>query len=259
MYLLRDEAGQVVFARWGAHLKWGIPRPAAPETQHVTVQRLRLGPTTALVRRPELFIHGRSCFSLPPDQRLEPDGVYLVMHIGPRPIPVIVSLPEPEQEPIAPAFTIERGEINHSCHDHGMLWFVPKERDPDTWFVWNVYAQDGQTRVVGPILGPVPWVYGSQSPRETLDWALDLEREYVVSARAIDLSGNLSDEQRLSFKMEQTSRSVSTGPHGTPPGAKVPATADVLAAVIFALGVLATILLVVKAARAERDATQVDR
>ncbi|MGK3989337.1 hypothetical protein WME99_40195 [Sorangium sp. So ce136] len=247
VYLLLDEAGQVVFARWGTQLKWGIPRPAAPETQHVTVQRLGLGSTTSLVRRPELFIHGRRCFSLPPDQRLEPEGVYLVTHIGRRPIPVIVSLPEPAQAPIAPAFTVERGEIDHPCHDHGMLWFVPEERDPDTWFVWNIYAHDGETRIAGPILGPVPWVYGSQSPHWKPEGALELEREYVLSARALDLSGNLSDEQRLSFKMERTGRSMYTG------GRNIIRGAQGFVAFVIVLAVLATILFVVKELLPERE------
>ncbi|WP_437958316.1 hypothetical protein WME76_00785 [Sorangium sp. So ce119] len=244
MYLLRDAAGQALFARWGEQLEWGISPPSPPETQRVTVQRLRLGPSTSLIERPELFIHGRRCFSLPPDQRLEPDGVYLVTHIGRRPIVVIASLPGSEDKPVAPAFTIERDKVSHACSDHGLLWFVPKEPDPATWFVWDVYAQDGETRILGPLLGPVPWVYGSDNPRA---WALELEREYVLSARAIDLSGNLSDEQRLSFDMDRTGRSMYTRLRYMAAGAAA------LAAVVLALAVRATIRFVVKVARTRRD------
>ncbi|WP_437676600.1 hypothetical protein [Sorangium sp. So ce131] len=252
VYLFRDEAGQVLFARRGDQMKWGnYPKPA-PETRHVTVQRLRLGPSTALIERPELFIHGRRCFSLPPDQRLEPDGVYLVTHVAELPIVVIASLPEPANRPVAPAFMIQRDQISNPCDDHGLLWFVPRERGPNAWVVWNVYAQDGETRIVGPILGPVPWVYGSERPRGTPEWALELGREYVLSARALDLSGNLSDEQRLSFTMERTGRSMYTRLRAISGGARA------LAAVIMAWTVLAAIWLVVKAARAERAPTRVD-
>ncbi|KYF67521.1 hypothetical protein BE11_18135 [Sorangium cellulosum] len=247
MYLLRDAAGQALFARGGEQLKWGVSRPSSPETQPVTVQRLRLGPSTSLIERPELFIHGRRCFSLPPDQRLEPDGVYLATHVGRRPVVVIASLPGSEDKPVAPAFTIERDEVSHACNDHGLLWFVPKQPGPDAWFVWNVYARDGETRIVGPLLGPVPWVYASERPRAPPAWALELGREYVLSARAMDLSGNLSDEQRLSFEMERTGRSMYTRLRYIITGAAV------LAAAVIALALLATIRLVAKVARTRRD------
>ncbi|XXY44918.1 hypothetical protein WME91_33460 [Sorangium sp. So ce269] len=251
VYLLRDDAGQVLFARRGDQLKAGNYPPPAPETRHVTVQQLRLGPSTSLIERPELFIHGRRCFSLPPDQRLE-HGVYLATHTYGPPIVIIASLPEPEGKPIAPAFTIERDEVSDACDDHGLLLFAPEEPDPNAWFVWNVYAHDGETRIVGPLLGPVPWAYGSERPRGTPDWSLELGREYVLSARALDLSGNLSDEQRLSFTMERTGRSMYTRLRNIITGAKV------LVAVIIAFMVLATIRFVVKAMRADRAPTRVD-
>ncbi|WP_437316232.1 hypothetical protein [Sorangium sp. So ce385] len=252
-YLLRDEAGQVLFARWGEELTWGVSLPPAPEPRYVTAQRLRLGPSTPLVGRPELFLPGRSCFSLPPDQRLEPGGVYLVTQTSGRPAVVLASLPEAERKPVAPAFTIERDEIADACHDHGVLWFVPKEPEPNAWFVWDIYARDGETRIVGPVLGPVPWVVGSERPPARPAWALELERDYVLSVRALDPSGNLSDEQRLSFTMERTGRSRHTA------GLRdVTVGADMLAAVVFTFAVLAAIWFVVKAARPVRDPTRAD-
>lgn len=88
------------------------------------------------------------------------------------------------------------------------MLFVPKGAHVMRFFLWEVQTPDGK-RVTGPYIGRIPLI-SSQNQ----EWfpSLELKKGYVFVAREIGIDGEVSEQTRIPFKLEEATESTKPCP-----------------------------------------------